>query len=134
MANANPTQFKEFTPDDIQKFVLAQRNDKIQIANATDASDYDVDAFCIGALSGTVNRPDFYGASTSNISRSGAMNHIAKYFYNRYTDTWLDSTNGIYTVPRSDSAILFSCKSDSSFESYERSRYLSRYFQVHSMV
>jgi hypothetical protein len=96
--------YKRFTENDIQKFVLPQKNTTITITSATDAYNNNCDVFSIGSLTGTVNRPDFYGATTSNITASGAMNHIARFFYNRYIDTYYDSTKNIYTIPRADTS------------------------------
>lgn len=98
------TFYKEFEQKDIQKFVLPQKNPTITINSAANATTNNVDVFSIGALTGSVKRPDFYGATTSNISRSGAMNHIAMFFYNRYIDTYYDVTKNIYTIPRVDTS------------------------------
>lgn len=102
MATAKNSQYKRFTEDDVQKFVLAQKNSTITISSASDATANNIDTFSIGGLTGTAKRPDYYGSTTSNITLSGVMNNISKYFYNRYVSTYYDSAKGIYTIPRVD--------------------------------
>jgi hypothetical protein len=102
MSNARDTQLKRFSDDDIQKFVLAQKNTTIYITSLATAISNNVDVFSIGGLTGTAKRGDFYGSATSNITLSGVMNNISKKFYNRYVDTYYDSTKNVYTIPRSD--------------------------------
>lgn len=102
MATARDTQYKRFSSEDIQKFVLAQKNTTIYITSQATAITNNVDVFSIGGLTGTAKRGDFYGSTTSNITLSGVMNNISKKFYNRYVDTYYDSTKNIYTIPRAD--------------------------------
>ena len=102
MPTALDTQYKRFTDNDIQKFVLTQKNTTVSITSQATAITNSVDTFSIGGLTGTAKRGDYYGSTTSNITLSGVMNNISKKFYNRYVDTYYDSTKGIYTIPRAD--------------------------------
>jgi hypothetical protein len=96
------TGFKEFGEKDKQQFTISQKNPTITINSTSDASTYNVSTFSIGSLSGTIMVPDYYGTTATNISRSGAMNHFASFFYGRWPSTYRDPISGIYTIPRVD--------------------------------
>ena len=100
--NGLNTGFKQFAASDKQQFTISQKNPTITVNSATDATNNNVTAFSIGSLTGTINTPDFYGVTQTNISRSGSMNHISSFFYGRWPSTYKDPITGIYTIPRVD--------------------------------
>lgn len=73
------------------------------ITESTQSLTSDVSLLTIGGCSGYNSMPDASGTN-GNISFSGAMNEISKFFFDRFTPGFYDSTNGIYTLPASHSS------------------------------
>ena len=46
-----------------------------------------------------INIPDSFGSTTAGLTPSGAVNSVAKFFFNRYSDPYYNSASGVYTIP-----------------------------------
>lgn len=97
--------YKQLAPEDIVKKRYTQISSTYTITSSINSLTSDVTLMCIGGGSGFAKFPDSSGSTTSNISLSGAMNQLAMDAFNRYSSTYFDSSNDVYTIPYSHSAV-----------------------------
>lgn len=93
--------FKLLDPEkDIKTQNFASQNSLLSMTGQAQATSNDVNIYTVGPFSGNfINIPDSLGSSTAGISPSGAINSIAKVFFNRYSSQYFNSTSGVYTLP-----------------------------------